>query len=48
MKDMTYMLWSITKSTFASNFSMADGFWGIESMSDPGTYASQRLEGGAA
>jgi hypothetical protein len=48
MKDMTYMLGSITKSMFASNFSMADGFWGVEFTSNPGTYASWRLEGGAA
>ncbi|KAG1880258.1 hypothetical protein C8R48DRAFT_752119 [Suillus tomentosus] len=34
----------ITKSTFASDFSMADGFWGVESTSDPGTYASWSVD----
>ncbi|KAG1858986.1 hypothetical protein DFJ58DRAFT_913214 [Suillus subalutaceus] len=34
----------ITKSTLASNFSMANGFWGIESTSDPGTYASWSID----
>jgi hypothetical protein len=34
----------ITKSTFASNFSMAGGFWGVESTSDPGTYASWSVD----
>ncbi|KAG1876637.1 hypothetical protein DFJ58DRAFT_182730 [Suillus subalutaceus] len=34
----------ITKSTFASNFSMANGFWGVESTSDPGTYASWSVD----
>ncbi|OAX35442.1 hypothetical protein K503DRAFT_773464 [Rhizopogon vinicolor AM-OR11-026] len=31
---------NIPRLTYASNFSMAEGFWGVQSSSDPDTYAS--------
>jgi len=34
----------IQKSTYASNFSMAGGSWGVQSSSDPNTYASWSID----
>jgi hypothetical protein len=34
----------IPRSTYASNVSMAGGFWGIQSLNDPGTYAGWSVD----
>jgi len=34
----------IQRSMYASNFSMAGGFWGVQSSSDPDTYASWSVD----
>jgi hypothetical protein len=34
----------IPRATYGSNFSMAGGFWGIQSLSNPDTYASWSVE----
>ncbi|KAG2138385.1 hypothetical protein DEU56DRAFT_802953 [Suillus clintonianus] len=34
----------IPRATYGSNFSMAGGFWGVQSSSDPDTYASWSVE----
>lgn len=34
----------IPRSTYASDFSMAGGFWGIQSLNDPDTYASWSVD----
>lgn len=34
----------IPRSTYGSNFSMAGGFWGVQSSSDPDTYASWSVD----
>ncbi|KAG1859208.1 hypothetical protein F4604DRAFT_1589089 [Suillus subluteus] len=34
----------IPRATYSSNFSMAGGFWGVQSLSNPDTYASWSVE----